>query len=281
MSRLRQTGKTNLSGTRDAKREPLVSVIIPIYNVESYLDKCLESICGQTLRDIEIICINDGSTDRSEEIMNEWAEKDCRIVAHTFENGGLSASRNRGFTLAKGKYIYYIDSDDALTIDSALEELYDASERNETDVVLFGAVTEFEDESCRMVFPNFRNYYIRRGRYEFAMSGTELFCALKNNGECFSSVPCLFLKRSFLIDSQISFYEGITHEDELFTFIVLMKAKRAMCIKKEYYLRLVRKGSIMTRKNLISSVRGKLIGGGWRCIKRSIQYGYQLSYRVQ
>ena len=95
-----------------ASKEPLISVIIPVYNVEEYLDRCLESATLQTYKNIEIILIDDGSTDNSGKMCDEWAQKDKRIKVVHQENKGVSASRNRGICEAKGKLISFIDSDD-------------------------------------------------------------------------------------------------------------------------------------------------------------------------
>ena len=94
-----------------------VSVIIPVYNVEKYLCKCLDSVVNQTLRDIEIICVDDGSTDSSWEILKEYAQRDDRIKLIHKENGGLSSARNVAMQVAKGDYIGFIDSDDWIDLD--------------------------------------------------------------------------------------------------------------------------------------------------------------------
>ena len=91
---------------------PKISVIIPIYNVEKYLRQCLDSVVNQTIKDIEIICINDGSTDNSQAILNEYAKKDERFVVINQVNQGLSVARNNGLNSATGKYVAFIDSDD-------------------------------------------------------------------------------------------------------------------------------------------------------------------------
>lgn len=91
-----------------------VSVIIPVYNVEPYLSSCLDSVCHQTLRDIEIICINDGSTDRSLDILQSYAERDSRIQVYSQENRGPGKARNAGIYRAHGEYIQFVDSDDML-----------------------------------------------------------------------------------------------------------------------------------------------------------------------
>lgn len=113
-----------------------VSVVIPVYNVENYLEECLDSIINQTLKDIEIICINDGSTDASIDILEKYAKADSRIQIFNQNNSGLSAARNRGIELSKGEFVYFIDSDDYLDL-NALKELYDLSVKYGTDFIIF------------------------------------------------------------------------------------------------------------------------------------------------
>ncbi len=95
---------------------PGVSVIIPVYNPEDYLRQCLDSAVNQTLRDLEIICVNDGSTDDSAAVLEEYQAKDPRIIVVSQKNLGLSASRNRGMKMARGTYIYFLDSDDEVDL---------------------------------------------------------------------------------------------------------------------------------------------------------------------
>jgi glycosyltransferase involved in cell wall biosynthesis len=117
---------------------PKVSLIIPVYNVEKYLKQCLDSVVNQTLKDIEIICVNDGSPDNSLNILREYEKKDKRIIIIDQKNQGLGAARNAGFSICKGEYIYFLDSDDWLELD-ALEELYSKAKLCNADIVLFGA----------------------------------------------------------------------------------------------------------------------------------------------
>ena len=93
-------------------KKPLISVIVPVYNVEKYLYTCLDSILNQTYSNIEIICVNDGSTDKSRKILEEYRKKDSRIRIVDKENGGLSSARNAGMRVAKGEFYSFIDSDD-------------------------------------------------------------------------------------------------------------------------------------------------------------------------
>ena len=128
----------NTSSTKTELRvkTPLVSVIIPVFNVEEYLEECINSILRQTLTDIEIICINDGSTDSSPDILKKYAEQDRRITVYSQDNCGLSAARNLGMRAARGRYTYFIDSDDWLERD-ALRDLYTRAEKDQLDLLLF------------------------------------------------------------------------------------------------------------------------------------------------
>lgn len=110
-----------------------VSIVIPVYNVEKYLRQCLDSVVNQTLKDIEIICINDGSTDGSLEILKEYEKKDSRIRLINKENEGISAARNQGMELAQGEYISFIDSDDWID-ENYLEALYTAAKKYYSDI---------------------------------------------------------------------------------------------------------------------------------------------------
>ena len=114
----------------------LVSVIVPVFNVENYLKKCLESIMNQTLNDIEIICINDGSSDNSPNILNEIAKMDERIIVLSQENQGPGKTRNKGLKIASGEYILFVDSDDYIP-DYTLEKLYENAKNNDSDIVMF------------------------------------------------------------------------------------------------------------------------------------------------
>ena len=112
-----------------------ISIIVPVYNVEKYLSECLESLISQTLSDIEIICINDGSKDSSLEILEKYAQKDKRIVVINQENSGVSTARNTGMKCANGEYIGFIDSDDWIDSDF-YEKLYNSAKNNDADIVV-------------------------------------------------------------------------------------------------------------------------------------------------
>ena len=124
---------------------PKVSVIVPVYNIEKYIGQCVESIMAQTLREIEIICVNDGATDKSADILQYYALKDSRIIIVNKKNGGLSSARNSGLKKARGEYISYIDGDDWVAPDF-LEVMYNAAVRNDADIVRAPYKECFEDK---------------------------------------------------------------------------------------------------------------------------------------
>lgn len=126
-----------------------VSIIIPVYNVEKYLEECLCSVINQTLKEIEIICVNDGSTDNSLKILQNFAQKDKRIVVIDKKNGGLSSARNTGLKIAKGQYIFNLDSDDFLKKET-LEKCYNYAQKNKLDVVIFD-INTYDDNLKKVI----------------------------------------------------------------------------------------------------------------------------------
>ena len=130
---------------------PKVSVIVPVYNVEKYLKRCLDSLINQTLKDIEIIVVNDGSTDNSLDILNKYAENDSRIKVIDKENSGVSDCRNIAMKQMKGKYIMFVDSDDWID-NNALEIMYTKIEEEKSDVVMCTYMREFTNHSKEKIF---------------------------------------------------------------------------------------------------------------------------------
>lgn len=237
---------------------PIVSVIIPIYNVEKYLVECIESIRKQTLNNIEIICINDGSTDLSLEIIKEYAKRDKRISIYSQNNCGLSIARNLGLKIAKGKYIYFIDSDDLLD-ENALKDLYTKSENENLDLVLFNAET-FADDASNASQKEFaemtKNYFIRNYNYNKIYKGIDIFNLMQINKDYISSACLLFARADLYYNNNIHFIERIIHEDESFTFQTILIANRVGYINKKYYKRRCRSCSIMTSKKSFENVYG-------------------------
>ena len=124
--------------------EELVSIVVPVYNVEAYLDECVQSLVDQTYRNLEIILVNDGSTDRCSEKCDTWAERDKRIKVLHKENAGLGMARNSGMDIAEGKYIFFFDSDDYVDT-TTVEKCVVNAEAHGSDVVMFGRWDVYED----------------------------------------------------------------------------------------------------------------------------------------
>ncbi len=149
-----------------------ISIIIPVYNVEDYLRQCLDSVVNQTLKDIEIICINDGSTDGSLAILNEYASKDSRILVVDKKNEGVSVARNRGLEVARGEYVQFVDGDDWLALDCC-EAAYNEAHSKNADLLMFGACTHYS-ETNRMAYWN--NQLIKGSRsFEMTSLTSQLF----------------------------------------------------------------------------------------------------------
>lgn len=224
---------------------PSVSVIIPVYNVENYLRQCLNSVINQTLQSIEVICVDDGSTDSSLAILEEYAKKDGRITVISELNGGLSCARNRGLSYARGEYVYFLDSDDYL-VPIALEALAKAANEDNADVIIFNAETVYETEALKESHASFADAYQKEKPYDEVLSGTEMLSKLLKMKAYRSSVPLQFFRREFLDGTGVCFLEGVTHEDELFTPIILNKASRVLCLNQPFYFRRIRENSIMS-----------------------------------
>ena len=132
-------------------REPKVSIIVPVYNVEKYLERCINSLINQTFRDIEIIAINDGSTDSSLNILKELEKKDHRIKVIDRKNLGVSSCRNKGIEISKGKYIVFVDSDDWIDL-NMIERMHNNAVENNSDIVMCSYMREFINHSKEKIF---------------------------------------------------------------------------------------------------------------------------------
>lgn len=225
-----------------------VSVVIPVYNMEQYIEECVESVINSTLQDIEILCVNDGSTDSSLDILNELAKKDSRIKVLTKENGGLSSARNFGLKFAKGEYVLLLDSDDFIE-SRALEYLY-AEAKNENLDQLFFSARSFNDNEY---YSEADYNYDRNAEYDGVMTGKEMFIIMSDNGEFKPSACLQIIKKSFLDENDISFINGIYYEDNPFTMECLFKAQRVRYDAIKLYNRRIRTGSIMTSSSGIRS----------------------------
>ncbi len=243
-----------------------VSIVIPVYNVESYLEECMESVINQSLDDIEIICINDGSTDSSLKILERYESKYNNIIVINQENKGLSASRNVGIRKARGKYIYFLDSDDFINIKS-MEKCYKVCEDGNLDMVTFDAECFLDKDYIGF---DINENYDRKGFLpEEIVSGKELYIVSNEKGSYRAPVWLNFYKTEFIKSNNLFFIEGIYHEDEIHTCESLLKAKRVKYINEKFFKRRIRNNSIMT-----SSINKKHVEGNFEVVKYLCKFYY-------
>jgi glycosyltransferase involved in cell wall biosynthesis len=258
---------------------PEVTIIVPVYNVEQYLRQCLDSVVNQTLRDIEIICVNDGSPDGSSQILEEYAANDSRITVIHNENGGLSSARNAAYPYIKGQYTLFVDSDDWIEPDLC-EKTVCIANREDADMTLYffhrqtGRTHDLED---------FLN------KHPFSL--LDKITLLKH-----MSAWSKLWRSSFLLDNTITFPEGLYSEDVVAHWkAVILNPKLAVVPEKLYWYR-INPSSITeesTRKNLWSipevykQIKDFLINegkyeGDWKNIylRQKLQALYSASFGV-
>lgn len=227
------------------KKEYGISVIMPCYNTEQYVEETLKSVLKQSFKDCEIICLNDGSTDGTLEILNRYQKSYPNIRVISSENHGVAYQRNTGVQCAQGKYIYYMDSDDLLR-ENCLETLYQYAEADNLDIVYFEADSFYETKEIEEAFPQFLTLYHRHKDYDGVYDGRNLYIQMENAGDIRMSVGLQFTRRQFLIENNIKFGTERYFEDNLYTVQVMLKARKAKCVKDNLYLRRVRANSTMT-----------------------------------
>ena len=223
------------------ENQALVSVIIPVYNVEKYLRECVDSVIGQTYKNLEIILVNDGSTDSSGKICDEYVDKDERVTVIHKKNEGPSKTRNAGLKNASGEYIYFLDSDDYI-VDNAIENLVMTAESNQADLVFFDAVS-FSDDGSEV-----NQGYTVKGTYE-PSNGYEMLTKLHKNKDYHCVIYLLLISHKLITENKISFLESAyCSEDMLFTYQLYCSASKAVQCKKTLYHRRYRSNSIVTEK---------------------------------
>lgn len=214
-----------------------ISLIVPVFNLEKYLKRCLKTLCNQTLKDIEIICINDGSTDNSLRLLEEFAASDDRLRIINQENSGQSVARNKGIDAARGEYLCFIDGDDWIDLNFC-EKLYNAAKNTNSDIAVGGMI---------------RLHWLRK-KYHLKF---EKELVLTNNKEKFSvldipdkSYSCGRLyNREFLMNSGLKFEPGRAYEDVIFTPQITINANKIVVVPDVYYYYWRRFFSTVTNKS--------------------------------
>lgn len=205
-------------------KKPLISIIIPIYNAETYLEECLNSIINQTYKNIEIVAINDGSNDKSLDMLNRFSSKDKRIKVYTKENGGVSSSRNYALEKVSGDYIMFVDSDDYLTNNNVIQDL--VNELDGYDVIRFGNYN-LENNT---ITEN-KQIYKLDNEYE---SGIDFINKVLNNIDTYGWYLWQYIFSKELWDN-IKFPEGRIFEDTCTIYKTLLNANKIKTITTPIY----------------------------------------------
>jgi glycosyltransferase involved in cell wall biosynthesis len=216
------------------ENKPKVSVIVPIYNKASFLEKSITSILRQTEKNIEIILVDDGSTDNSQKICQEFAEKDSRIIFKRKENEGVTATRNYGKKLANGDYIAFVDPDDFIE-ENTYEQMLKCS--NNADIVLSGLIHEFGDKKILQTMPqNLNGFYENADIRKFILPLFLVYGKGIGKNMLLAQLGIVLFKMTFLEEQNISSNEKITNsEDWLFFLEALLKARSVAIERNAYY----------------------------------------------
>lgn len=229
-----------------------ISIILPVYNTEKYLEKCLDSLVNQSYKDIEIVCVNDGSTDQSLIILEKYALEDTRIVIVNKENGGLSSARNAGLEVIHGEYVMFVDSDDWIDTDTCEKALNAALSIN-ADVVLWSYIREYPDKSLiTPLFNNEKKVWMENEvsllhRRMVGLTGNELSDPSKGDS-IITAWGKLYrreiLEKQWFVDTKI-----IGTEDALFNISVFFNAKKVVFIPDTHYHYFKSNTSSLTKGN--------------------------------
>lgn len=224
---------------KNKKKIPEISVIVPIYNVEKWLERCVRSICNQTFKDYEILLINDGSTDSSEKIIQQYAKRDLRIRAYSKKNGGLSDARNYGLKFARGKFVVFVDSDDFLD-SHYLEKLYKGINKYHASVAICGC--NLNEENGKVISSLFLN------AKKEVISGRELLEHVfnKENGMAYTVVWNKMFSRGLFKD--LKFAKGKLYEDEFINPSLYWSISKIAVIDEPMYNYVQRNESIIKSK---------------------------------
>lgn len=234
--------------------KPRISVIIPVYNTEEYVEEAVRSIMNQTFRDLEIIIIDDGSTDNSLTVIKKLAVEDNRIACYPQTNQGQSVARNVGIEKARGEYIYFMDSDDMLE-EEAFASCVEMVAREKLDFVLFNAEIFNEHDYFDIRFdykkPQLDEHVVYSGKSMISEMLTQ---------QTYRCSPCIhFISLKTINSLSLRFYPGIIHEDELFTALLYLQASRVGYINNAFFKRRFRQDSVMTRKYSMKNVNSYLV----------------------
>ena len=250
---------------------PAFYIIVPGFNVSKYLNDLAQSLLRQSYKGPKtVIFVDDGSSDATLQTMETLDIKGYREHVISIEHSGLSIARNTALSWVTGNanngYIVFLDADDMLA-DNALQTIADWMERERLEILTYNAQVFYENTQLEHSFPTYRTYYQRSGYYPRALTGQEYLSAILANDDFRPNVCLRAFSVSFLKRTQLAFYPGIIHEDNLFSFESLLLANSVRYIDQQLNLRRIRVGSIMTTTAGIAN-----LDGYFRCIIEAIDF---------
>lgn len=236
-------------GNREEVQNPKISVIIPAYNSEEYIVKCLDSLIKQTLKDIEIIVVNDGSTDNTYSIISTLANCDFRIKIINQENQKQGTARNRGIEISKGEYIAFVDSDDYVENDY-LEKLYDTAQKYDADIVTTNLLKHKK-------FYNKYNVFYKKFKEAVILKDRINIC--KDKSKNFFYVINKLYKKSFIDENNFSFPENCYYEDVIFSMkTIYYSTKIVSCPNTIYHYVEHKQSTVNSKENIEKKTQDKL-----------------------
>ena len=221
--------------------KPLISIIVPVYNVEQYIEECLNSIVNQEFKDYEVILVDDGSTDSCAEICDFYAEMYHFRAIHQ-ANAGLSAARNIGIKEAEGQYLLFLDSDDFLIDEDALKMIADGVDKNHPELLIC-LPNEYDESGSKVIYQHNPERWIEGTIYQSDNIVDELY---RVNGIWVTLAQTKIIKRSFCLEKNLLFYEGIYHEDDEWIARVLLSNPSLSFLYKPWYGYRHRENSIVS-----------------------------------
>ena len=221
---------------------PKISVIIPIYNVEPYLDETFNSLLNQSFKDYEVIVVNDGSTDNSDQIVKKYQALDSRIKYFQQKNQGQSAARNLAMQYAQGGYIYFMDADDTIE-PKTLELCYNYIQETQADFIFFDGDIMYEEDAKPITWGDYHRTHLIEERQKYA--GDFLLNLMLDKWKHSCVVWLLMIRRSYIDRIHLSFYNGIIHEDELYTTLLTLQSDNIFALQKSLVKHRIRKDSTM------------------------------------
>ena len=236
-----------------------VSIIVPVYNAEKYLEKCLDSIINQTYKNLEILCVNDGSTDNSLSILTKYTKKDKRIIIETIPNSGVSKARNIAISKATGNYIMFVDSDDYVEL-SMVEKMIQSLEKNKADVVRCNNFLEKENGNIKKI----EDYHLKNQSLNSNQIDESIISDIIT-GKLLTYSCVLLIKKETLMKTNL-FYEKLKiYEDRVLYLELFLELNKIYFLNEPLYHYVIHSNSCVNSKKLASSHLYNTIAG-WEII---------------